>query len=160
MQRSGLCGDLTGRRQIGQGTYLLGVGRLQLKKLTLQLVNFDLPVRLEHRSGQRNRQSDDDHHRRPTRRRRGTPALGYFGTPWSTVSVGRTSGGTARRTSRVDTTWKADDTHGATFRAARRRAERARGLRAISPTLANWALALNTRTRGIAPQTQPSSREQ
>lgn len=46
-----LFGDLAGGGQIGQGAHLLGVVRLQLQELTLELMDLDLSVGREHAPG-------------------------------------------------------------------------------------------------------------
>jgi hypothetical protein len=77
-----------------------------------------------------------------------------------TLWSGRALGWGAWRTARglnVNPAWKCYDAHDASFRATRNRAERERGLRSISVTLANRALCFTTCTRFIAPQTQPNS---
>lgn len=141
MQRSGLRRDLTWRGQISKRTDLFGVGRLLLKKLTLQLVDFDLAIRFEHRANERDREGDDNHDGRLTGGRRRAPALRRFGAPRCGLTMRRARGGTrlwsSRGTTGVDAPRKTDDAHDATFRAIRRRADRARGLLAISPTLAS-----------------------
>ena len=137
MQRSGLRRDLTGRGHIGERANLFGVGRLLLKELTLQLVDFDLTIRLEHRARKRNCERDDNHNGRFARGRRRAPALRRFGATRSGLTMSWARSGTSRCASGVDSTRKTDDAHDATFRAIRRRADRARGLRAISLTLAS-----------------------
>jgi hypothetical protein len=120
---------------------LFGVGRLLLEKLTLQLVDFDLAIRFKHRAREGDSESDHDDDGGLTGGRRRTPALRRLRSTGSGLAMS----GARRRTSRwaiglttgVDATGKTDDAHDATFRAIRRRAERARGLRAISPTPAS-----------------------
>lgn len=61
VQRAGLCGDLARRRHDGQRADLLGVGRLVLEQLALELVYFNLSVRVEHatRDRESERHGDD-----------------------------------------------------------------------------------------------------
>ena len=141
MQRSGLRRDLTGRGHIGERTHLFGVGRLLLKELTLQLVDFYLAIRFKHRAREGYRQRDDDHDGRFAGGRRGSPTFRRFGTPRRGLTMSGARRGPSLwaigLTTGVDATGKTDDAHDTTFRAMRRRAERARGLRAISPTPAS-----------------------
>ena len=141
MQRSGLRRDLTRRGHIGERTHLFGVRRLLLEKLTLQLVDFDLAIRFKHRTRKGYGERDHDDDGRLTGGRRRTTALRRLGTPRSGLAMSRarrrTSLWAIGLTTGVDATGKTDDAHDATFRAIRRRAERARGLRATSPTPAS-----------------------
>jgi hypothetical protein len=108
-----------------------------LKELTLQLVDFDLAIRLKHRARERYRERDNNHNGRFACGRRRAPTLRRFGATRGGLTMSRARSGTSRRATGVDATRKTDDTHGATFRAIRSRADRARGLRATSPTLAS-----------------------
>jgi hypothetical protein len=137
VQRSGLRRDLTWRGQISKRTDLFGVGRLLLKKLTLQLVDFDLAIRFKHRAREGYRERDNNHDGRLTYGRRRAPTLRRFGASRCGLTMSWARSGTSRWTTGVDATRKTDDAHDATFRAIRRRADRARGLPEISPTLAS-----------------------
>jgi hypothetical protein len=137
VQRSGLRRNLTGRGHIGERTDLFGVGRLLLKKLTLQLVDFDLAIRLIHRAREGNRERDNNHNGRLTGGRRRAPTLSRFGASRGGLTMSWARSGTSRWATSVDATRKTDNAHDATFCAIRRRADRARGLLAISPTLAS-----------------------
>ncbi len=62
MQGPGLSRDLTGRGQVGQGTHLDRVRRLILQQLTLQGVDFDLTVGLDHRTSKSQGEGENDDH--------------------------------------------------------------------------------------------------
>ena len=149
-------------------SHLLGVGRLRLEQLTLERVQLDLSIGDHHAAGHRQRQREDHHDARFAKRRGAAPGPGNRTAPRrhgdvrrTATDIGSSVGPDLRSRARtgaagIDSPRKGNDAHGS-FRATRSRAERARGFRSISLWLASRALALNTVTRGTAPQTHPNS---